>query len=36
MALGVLASSFVNDADAAPTMATTPRAGTADPLPEAA
>ena len=36
MALGVLASSFVNDADAAPTMAATPRAGTADPLPEAA
>jgi EmrB/QacA subfamily drug resistance transporter len=36
MALGVLASAFVNDADAAPTMAATPRGGAADPIPEAA
>jgi EmrB/QacA subfamily drug resistance transporter len=36
MALGALASSFVNDADAAPTMAVTPRNSAADPLPEAA
>jgi len=36
MALGVLASTFVNDADAAATMAATPTSGTAAPLPEAA
>ena len=33
MALGVLASSFVNDADAAPTMAATPRDGDPGPPP---
>jgi EmrB/QacA subfamily drug resistance transporter len=36
MALGVLASYFVNDADAAPTMAATPGDGIADPLQKAA
>jgi EmrB/QacA subfamily drug resistance transporter len=36
MVLGVLASGFVNDADAAPTMAGPSRGGAAEPLPEAA
>jgi EmrB/QacA subfamily drug resistance transporter len=36
MALGVLAASFVSDADAAPTMAATARGGVPDGLPEAA
>ncbi len=36
MVLGVLASGFVNDADAAPTMAATARDGAANALPEAA
>ena len=36
MALGAAASSFVDDADAAPTMAATARDGVADRLPEAA
>jgi hypothetical protein len=36
MAVDVLASSFVNDADAAPTMAAALRDGAADRLPEAA
>jgi hypothetical protein len=36
MVFGVVASSFVNDADAAPTMAATPRDDVAHPLPEAA
>ena len=36
MALGVLASGFVNDADAAPTMAATARDAAANALPEAA
>ncbi len=36
MALGVLASAFVNDADAAPTMTPTSRGGAADRIPEAA
>jgi EmrB/QacA subfamily drug resistance transporter len=36
MALGAAASAFVNDADAAPTMAAVPRADTQAPLPEAA
>ena len=36
MAVGVVASTFVNDADAAPTMAATPTDASAAPLPEAA
>ncbi|MGH3245815.1 MAG: DHA2 family efflux MFS transporter permease subunit [Trebonia sp.] len=36
MALGVLASCFVNDADAAPTMAATPKTAATHPLPEPA
>ena len=36
MVLGVIFSAFVNDADAAATMAAVPRAGVADPLAEAA
>ena len=36
MAFGALASTFVDDNDAAPTMAATPRDNVADPLPEAA
>ena len=36
MVLGVLASGFVNDADAAPTMAATARDAAANALPEAA
>jgi EmrB/QacA subfamily drug resistance transporter len=36
MVLGLLASGFVDDADAAPTMAATPNGGVADVLPEAA
>jgi predicted MFS family arabinose efflux permease len=36
MALGVAFACFVNDADAAPTMAAGPRGGTAEPVPEAA
>ena len=36
MALGALAATFVNDADAAPTMAATPKDGLADALTEAA
>jgi predicted MFS family arabinose efflux permease len=36
MALGAVASTFVNDNDAAPTMAATPRDGIPAPLPEAA
>lgn len=36
MALGVAFACFVNDADAAPTMAAGPRGGAAEPVPEAA
>ena len=36
MALGVASACFVNDADAAPTMAAGPRGGAAEPVPEAA
>ena len=36
MAVGVVASTFVNDADAAPTMAATPKHPPATPLPKAA